>query len=49
MKIEFKVVSGISKENKEYYAVKMVLNEKVEKVLTFLTKDQYLLLTTSSK
>lgn len=45
MKISFKIDKGIGKNQKEYYCVKIVFDDKVEKVLTFITRDQYLLLT----
>lgn len=47
MKLEYQLDKGIGKNNKEYYCVKLIIDEKVEKVLCFLTKDQYLLLTSS--
>lgn len=47
MKLEYKIDKGIGKNNKEYYCLKLVIDNKVEKVLTFLSRDQYLLLTSS--
>lgn len=46
--VSFRVKTGTGKNNKEYYALIIKIGE-VEKVLTFLTQDQYKLITSSLK
>ena len=48
-KFQLKVVKSTNKDGKEYYALVCVLNEKIEKILCFLTKDQYTILSASNK
>lgn len=46
--VEFRVKKATNKDGKEYNAIIIKVGE-VEKVLAFLTNDQYLLITSSLK
>lgn len=47
-KVSFIVKNATNRDGKEYYCICIVI-EQIEKVLAFLTKEQYLLITSSLK
>lgn len=47
-KVSFIVKNATNKDGKEYYCISIKV-EEIEKVLAFLTKEQYLLITSSLK
>ena len=46
--VNFLVKKATNKDGKEYYCISIKIGE-IEKVLAFLTKEQYLLITSSLK
>ena len=46
--VNFLVKQAVNRDGKEYFCIAIKVGE-VEKVLAFLTKEQYLLITTSLK
>lgn len=47
-KVSFLVKNGTNRDGKEYFYIAIKV-EDIEKVLVFLTKEQYLLITSSLK